>query len=144
MPLFPSRTSAKPGRGSSHLTARSEARFWDGCRLPGRGCKKAPGALLFSWLSREKPDYAFRERDIAKEVKLKPNNQGESPPPEEKPVSVPPPLELMDGATADVFSRNDLLETTNLQPPKATQVAQQLGYFKETVLTIEDFLEYYR
>ena len=42
-----------------------------------------------------------------------------------------------------LVSRNDLLESTNIQPPKITQVAQQLGQIENTVLTVEEFLTYY-
>ena len=51
---------------------------------------------------------------------------------------------LMDGITQEVFSRNELLKSTNLQPPKVTQVAQQLGQIEEPVLTTEQFIEYYK
>ncbi|MFX1516303.1 MAG: energy-coupling factor transporter ATPase [Promethearchaeota archaeon] len=50
---------------------------------------------------------------------------------------------LMDGPTEAVFTRNDLLESTNIQPPKITQVAQRLGQIEDTVLTVEKFLTYY-
>jgi energy-coupling factor transport system ATP-binding protein len=51
---------------------------------------------------------------------------------------------LMDAPTHIAFSRTDLLASTNLQSPKVTQVAQQLGQIEETVLTVEQFLEYYK
>ncbi|MFW9995931.1 MAG: ABC transporter ATP-binding protein [Candidatus Odinarchaeota archaeon] len=51
---------------------------------------------------------------------------------------------LVDGPTDLVFTRNDLLASTNLQPPKVTQVAQQLKQIEETVLTVEQFLDYYK
>jgi ABC-type branched-subunit amino acid transport system ATPase component len=50
---------------------------------------------------------------------------------------------LLDGSTSEIFSRNELLESTNLQPPKVTQVAQQLGQIEDVVLTTEQFVSYY-
>lgn len=50
---------------------------------------------------------------------------------------------LMDGSTREVYSRKDILETAYLEPPHVTQLCQKLGY-KETFLTVEEFINYKR
>lgn len=50
---------------------------------------------------------------------------------------------LIDGATREVYFREDLLYGAYLEPPHVTQLCQKLGY-KETFLTVQEFINYKR
>lgn len=50
---------------------------------------------------------------------------------------------LLDGPAKEVFSKSHLLYNAYLEPPNVTQLCQKLGY-KETFLTVEEFVEYKR
>jgi energy-coupling factor transport system ATP-binding protein len=48
---------------------------------------------------------------------------------------------LLDGSTREVYSHKEELESSYLEPPHVTQLCQKLG-FKETFLTVEEFVNY--
>lgn len=50
---------------------------------------------------------------------------------------------LLDGPTAEVFSKRDELEQAYLEPPHVTQLCNSLGY-DEVFLNVEDFVAYIR
>jgi energy-coupling factor transport system ATP-binding protein len=50
---------------------------------------------------------------------------------------------ILDGDTADVFSKEDILEKVYLESPHILQLSSKLGY-KKDLLTLEEFIEYNR
>ena len=50
---------------------------------------------------------------------------------------------LLDGPAREVFSKEDVLRSANLEPPYVTQLSKTMGY-QGVLLSVEEFVAYYR
>ena len=49
---------------------------------------------------------------------------------------------LLDGPTREVFAKEDVLRSANLEPPYVTQLSKAMGY-QGVLLSVEEFVAYY-